>query len=88
MEDAYNRNDTYCSHAVDLIQSQLQQLLITTLCHQFECRLLVARLVLEQQSGYVSDTLERKRERGREGKDRCVDKWMKKGGGEIKAKMG
>lgn len=55
--------DTYCGHAVDLIQSQLQQLLIATLSHQFECRLLEAQLVLEKQGGYVSDTLERKKER-------------------------
>lgn len=59
-------NVTYCCHAVDLIQSQLQQLLITTLSHQFECRLLEAQLVLEQQGGYMSDTLERKKKGGGE----------------------
>lgn len=45
---------TYRWHAVDLIQSQLQQLLIATFGHQLECRLLKARLVLEQQGGNVS----------------------------------
>lgn len=59
-------NDTYCSHHVDLIQSQLQQCLITTLSHQFERRLLQTRLAVEQQAGYMADTLERQRER-------CVD---------------
>ena len=49
--------DTYCAHAVDVAQSQLQQLFITAFRHQFECRLQEARLVLEQQVCYVSDAL-------------------------------
>lgn len=74
-------NDTYHGHAVDLIQSQLQQLLITTLSHQFERRLLETRLALEQQRGYVSDTLKRRREKKKGGRmdgwmDECIDVWM------------
>lgn len=55
-------NDTYCAHAVDLIKSQLKQLLVTAFRHQFQCRLQEAWLILEQQGSYVSNTL-KKRER-------------------------
>lgn len=55
-------SDTYCAHAVDLIKSQLKQLLVTAFRHQFQCRLQEAWLILEQQGSYVSNTL-KKRER-------------------------
>lgn len=62
-------NDTYRGHAVDLIPSQLQQLLVSTFSHQLECGLLEARLALEQQACYVSDALERER-------DERMNVWM------------
>lgn len=62
-------NDTYRGHAVDLIPSQLQQLLVSALSHQLECGLLEARLALEQQACYMSDALEREREKGGEMKE-------------------
>lgn len=48
---------TYCCHAADLIQSQLQELLVAALRHQLEGRLLQAVRTPEHQASDVSDTL-------------------------------
>lgn len=63
-DNADRHNVTYCIHAVDLIQSLLQELLIAALGHQLECRLQEALPVLEQQGGYISDALEGKKAMG------------------------
>lgn len=55
-------NDTHCGHAVDLLQSLTQQLVVAALGHQLE-RGMQVELVLEQERGDVSDTLERESER-------------------------
>lgn len=52
-------NETYCSHAADLIQSQPQEFLIAALGHQFEGRLLQVGRTLKHQASYAANTLTR-----------------------------
>lgn len=51
------KDETYCRHAADLIQSQPQEVLVAALGHQSEGGLLQAVRALKHQPGYVSDTL-------------------------------